>query len=419
MMVWTPTLSSTDLLKKFMNRTLNPTFKTILRLFLAFGIGGLFTLIAIQLTAGEPLFDFTAFWIASRLTLTGGDPYLRSDWIPLYEPFNLGLADNQTFLYPNPILPIFLPFGLLPLRTAAILWLVLTQAAVLGSILMITRLWPDRRFSYLLPFLFGVVIFRSYLVTLTLGQLGGAFLLILAGVALLWNKSNWFWGGVLLSLTALKPQLGFPLIALASLWFLKKRIWQHFSGLTAGGVLMLVTGWLIDPQWIGKFIDIGSNKVSQTFGYHPTLWGLGGYVCDRQATCTYLVGGLLAILFSALFVWVIFQKKFIISPELLLSVSLTFTLLLTPYLWVYDQLLLVIPLAIMLGQLRQQASPYLFTTLISIMIGIVSLLLLPVAVSIRNDVWNVGIPLLVLGLFFLSVLKKVTIEPSPNRMENP
>ena len=417
MMVWAPTLSSIYLLKTCMKRKPNPTFRTILLFFLIIAIGGIFTLIAIQLTAGEPLFDFTAFWIASKLTLSGGDPYLRSDWIPLYEPFNLGLADNQTFLYPKPIVPIFLPFGLLPLRTASIIWLVLTQAAVLGSILMVTRLWPDRRVSYLLPFLFGVVIFRSYLVTLTLGQLGGVFLLVLAGVALLWNQSSWFWGGVLLSLTSLKPQLGFPLIALTSLSFLKKRTWQHFSGLAAGGAMMLVIGWLIDPQWIGKFIEIGSNKVSQTFGYHPTLWGLGGYLCNRQATCTYFVGGWLAILFSALFLLVIFQKKFVITPDLLLSASLTFTLLLTPYLWVYDQLLLIIPLAILLGRLRQKASPYLFTAIISILIGIVSLLLLPVAVSIRNDVWNVVIPLLVLALFFFILLKQDTIEPSSDRLE--
>jgi hypothetical protein len=402
-----------------MNQKPNPALKTFLLLLLLVGVGGVFTLIAIQMTAGEPLFDFTAFWIAGKLTLSGGDPYLRSDWGPLYEPFNLGLADNQTFLYPKPILPIFLPFGLFPLRTAAILWLVLTQAAVLSSILMITRLWPDRRPSYLLPFLFGVFIFRSYLVTLTLGQLGGVFLLILAGVALLWNQSGWFWGGVLLSLTTLKPQLGFPLVALASLWFLKKRIWLHFSGMAAGGALMLVTGWLIDPQWIGKFIEIGSNKVSQTFGYHPTLWGLGGYLCDRQAACTYFVGGLLAILFSALFLWVIFQRKFVITPDLLLSASITFTLLITPYLWVYDQLLLIVPLAVLLGKMRQQGNPYLITAIVSILIGLVSLALLPVAVSIRNDVWNVVIPLLVLALFFFSILKTVTIEPSSNGEENP
>lgn len=400
-----------------MNHTRNPILKTILLLVVLLLVVGLFTYIAIQLTAGEPLFDFTAFWIAAKLTLSGKDPYLSSDWIPLYEPFNLGLADNQTFLYPKPILPLFLPFGLFPIRTAAVLWLVLAQLTIFGAILMLIRLWPERRIADLLPFLFGVFIFRSYLVTLTLGQLGGFLVLILAGVALQWNKSSWFWGGVLLSLTALKPPLGFPLIALSSLWFLKKRIWHHFAGLAAGGLLMLVSGWIFDPHWISKFIEIGSNKVSQTFGYHPTLWGLGGYLCGRQATCTYFVGGTLALIFSGLFVWLLLQKKFAISPALLLSASVTFTLLLTPYLWVYDQLLLIVPLAILIGQMRQQSRPYLLTALISILVGVVSLVLLPVAVSIRNDVWNVFIPLLVLAFFFMTVRKGDTIESNPDGVE--
>ena len=392
-----------------MNISLPQPPKIILVFFVVIICLAIFTFIAIQLTAGEPLFDFTAFWIAGKLTLSGGDPYLKSDWIPLYEPFNLGLADNQTFLYPKPILPLFLPFGLLPLRTAAVIWLVLTQSAVIGTILLLSRLWKEQRAALLLPFIFSVFIFRSYLVTLTLGQLDWLLVLLLAGVALLWDKKQWLWGGILLSLMALKPSLGLPLILLASFWFLKDRIWEYFVGMGIGGILLLVVGWLFDPDWIGKFIEIGTNKVAQTFGYHPTLWGLAGYLCDRRAHCTYLAGGLVTILFAALFVWLILQKKFVLTPTLMLSASIIFTLLLTPYLWVYDQLLLIIPLVVLVGKKVRQNQPYLLTALLPILVSAVSLALLPVAVQIRNDVWNVLIPLLVLAIFFFTITKPDTI----------
>jgi arabinofuranan 3-O-arabinosyltransferase len=369
----------------------------------------LFTFIAIQLTAGEPLFDFTAFWIAGKLTLSGGDPYLKNDWIPLYEPFNLGLADNQTFLYPKPILPLFLPFGLLPLRTAAVFWLVLTQSAVVGAILLLSRFWLDRRAALFLPFIFSVFIFRSYLVTLTLGQLDGLLVLLLAGVAILWDKKRWFWGGLLFSLMALKPSLGLPLILLASIWFLKDRIWEHFVGMGIGGISMLAVGWLFDPGWVGKFIEIGTNKVAQTFGYHPTLWGLAGYLCGRQDNCTYLAGGLTTAVFAVLFLWLILQKKFVLTLTMMLSASIIFSLLLTPYLWIYDQLLLIIPLAILVGKKNQQNQPYLVSALLPILVSVVSLALLPVAVQIRNDVWNVLVPLLVLAIFFFTFTKPDTI----------
>jgi len=397
-----------------MNISIPQPPKIILVLLIVIICLAIFTFVAIQLTAGEPLFDFTAFWIAGKLTLSGADPYLKSDWIPLYEPYNLGLADNQTFLYPKPILPLFLPFGLLPLRLAAIIWLVLTQAAVVISIVLLSRIWPNRRMHYMLPFLFGVFIFRSYLVTLTLGQLGGIILLILTCSLLLWNQEKWFGGGMLFSLITLKPSLGVPLILLASLWFLRKHIWSYFFGMASGGGLMLIIGWILDPNWVGKFIEIGSAKVIQTFGYHPTLWGLAGYLCGRRVSCTYLVGGLVAAIFTILFLWLTFRILNKCSPQVMLSNSIIFSLLLTPYLWVYDQLFLIIPLAVVTRKLIMQGRPYLTTALIPILVGAASLMFLPLAVSIRNDVWNILIPLLILPLFLFVVLKSDTIEKQTN-----
>ena len=382
-----------------MNKKPNLPLKTILLLLLLVAVGGIFTLIAIQLTAREPLFDFTAFWIAGKLTLSGADPYLKSDWIPLYEPFNLGLADNQTFLYPKPILPLFIPFGLLSLRTAAVIWLVITQSAILGSILLLSRLWQKRSLDYLLPFIFGVLIFRSYIVTLTLGQLGGVILLLLTAVTLMWEEKKWFWGGLLFSLLALKPSLGFPLIGLASLWFLKKRIWPHFMGMAAGGALMLATGWLIDPDWISKFLAIGSTKVAETFGYHPTLWGMAGFLCGRNATCTYSAGGFVSVLILLLFFWLINQSRYSLTAGRVLSASIIFTLLLTPYLWVYDQILLIIPLANITQSRIENKLPYLTTALVPIFLGVLSLLLLPIATKIQADTWSVLVPFLLMSLY--------------------
>jgi hypothetical protein len=288
--------------------------------------------------------------------------------------------------------------------------LVLTQSVILVSILLLARAWRGNPFPYILPFYLGILIFRSYLVTLTLGQLGGIFVLILTLVHLRWQKSDWFWGGVFLSFLALKPSLGFPFIFLVSLWFLKNRVWRVFLGLAAGGIVMLVTGWLLDPQWVGKYLEIGSGKVAQTFGYHPTLWGLSGFLCGGQSACTYLLGGILAGILFLLLLWFLTQKGFAVNHEIVLNLSILLTLLITPYLWVYDQVLLVIPLAFVVGKMIQRASSYLAAASTPILVSAVSLLMLPVAVRLRNDVFNVMIPLLVLILFLSLVMKKDKIE---------
>ncbi|MEJ2759266.1 MAG: glycosyltransferase family 87 protein, partial [Anaerolineales bacterium] len=306
---------------------------------------GVFIPFALQFTSGEPLFDFTAFWIAGKLTFEGGDPYLQADWIPLYAHYDLGLADNLTFLYPKPILPLFIPFGMMDLHTASVLWLILTQASVFASAWILTNLWSKRNLAVVLIFVASIFILRSYLVTLVLGQLGGFFLLMLTITAVLWHRESWFFGGLVFSFLMLKPQLGLPIIGLVSIWFLTRRTWPFIYGVASGGILMLVIGWLIDPRWIQKFIQIGAGKVAATFGYHPTLWGVSGFLCSHESTCTLIFGGATSILILGGLLWLLFQRKYPLSAMQAISFSILAALLLTPYLWVYDQLLILIPLS--------------------------------------------------------------------------
>jgi hypothetical protein len=366
----------------------------------------LFALLAIYFTSGEPLFDFTAFWIAGSLTLNGQDPYLVGDWVPVYSQFpSLGLADNQTFLYPKPILLLFLPFGVLPLKTASIIWLVLTQIAVLAVVLLLSSFWPvDKRGKYLAPLLIAILIFRPYLLTLNLGQLGGFFLLIITAAMLFWRKDKWLAAGILLSLLALKPQLGLPILALISLWLLYKRTWAHFLGLGIGGISLFVLGWFFDPDWVSKFLQIGTNKVSVTFGHHPTLWGLCGYLCNRQQSCTMLSGITISVVFLALFFILLWKMRDQLSLPEILALSIPLALMLTPYLWAYDQVLLIIPTMITIGILIRKKYPYLLITAIPILITISATIFLNIAIQIDNDTWSAIVPLISFIILSVSLL---------------
>ncbi len=385
-----------------------PRLRLILTGILILAIAAVFLLIAVSVTEGEALFDFTAFWIAGKLTLAGQDPYLSSDWVPVYSTFeNLGLQDNQTFLYPKPILPLFIPFGALPLRTAAALWLFLTQAAILGAALLLANLWPHPQARrYLLPFLAGIYLSRSFFNTLSLGQLGGLVLLLLVGVLYLWRKERWLAGGAALSLLMLKPQLGVPVILLVSVWFLMRRMWAHFAGLGLGGAGLLLVGWLLDPAWIGKFIAIGADKVSATFGYHSTLWGLAGFLCERETACTYLSGGLLTALLLGSYLWLLLQKRVPLTAALVLAFSLILSLLITPYLWVYEQLLLALPLGLAIGLLAEKNAPFLLPASLPALHAALTLGLLMAALQIQNDVWSALVPLFALGWMAFAVFRQ-------------
>jgi hypothetical protein len=382
-----------------------------LRKILGFSLLTLVTLAAIILlafsfTSGDPLFDFTAFWIAANLTLNGQDPYLQADWIPIYSQFEtLGLADNQTFLYPKPILLLFLPFGAMSLETASIIWLVLTQIAVLAAVFLLTSSWQiEQKPKYLLPLFAGLLIFRPYLLTLNLGQLSGFLLLVLTCTLLLWKKQEWLNSGMLLSLLVLKPSLGFPIIALVSLWFVGKKVWRYFFGLGIGGFALLLLGWLFDPDWVTKFLQIGAGKVSATFGFHPTLWGLSGYLCSYEQSCALLSGSLLTGIFMGIFVWMLWKKWDQLNPALILALAIPLALLLTPYLWAYDHLILIIPLVVTMSLLIQQKRSYLLIASLPMGLALISIAFLNIAVRLDNDAWSAMVPLITLLVSSISIL---------------
>jgi hypothetical protein len=193
-----------------------------------------------------------------------------------------------------------------------------------------------------------------------------------------------------------------------------KRQWRFFFGLGAGLLALLAVGLAFDPNWIGKFLSIGGNKVSQTFGYHPTLWGLTSYLCQRQAGCSYLWGGILVVVFFLIFLWLVIKNKKRLTTSHVLGIVVVFALILTPYIWVYDQLLLLLPISVAVGLLIEKRNSFLLTTLTPIFISAFSLLLLPIAVKQRIDVWSALVPLATLVVMVLAIYTKENFNKSEN-----
>ena len=73
-------------------------------------------------------------------------------------------------------------------------------------------------------------------------------------------------------------------------------------------------------------------------------------------------------------------------------------MLLTPYTWPYDQLLLAVPIITVMMELARRGAPFLPTALIFLGFDIAALLLLGVTARIQSEIWNALIPLGVLSL---------------------
>lgn len=326
-------------------------FRRYLLLFLAVPAALLLSFVLFSASPLPP--DFAAFWLAGSINGTGGDPYNAALW----HLGEISLVD-QTFLYPRTLAVLLTPLGWVRPLQAYILWNALAILALAGTLILLLSLYPDTK-HYILPYCAASFLFRPFWATLKLGHLSAFLTLDLAATIWLWNRGRWFAGGVALSLLALKPNLGAPLLAGLGLWLLIRRRRDAIGGIAAGGLGLLALGWLADPGWIGKFLAIGNEKLASTFGFAPTIWGLAVYLSGFRMSIGLPLGILACLACTGLMVW---HLRRIPDPVLAFTSIVALVMLITPYLWSYDQTLLLLPVIVMSLSARPRL-PYLAAAL--------------------------------------------------------
>jgi hypothetical protein len=320
-------------------------------------------------------------------------------WGAGFRQFELGFLLTPVFLYPLPLALLLAPLGYLPFLSAYIVWVALTQLMIIVSLVILLSLETNpRRKLFFIPLVIGTILFRPTILTLTQGQLSGLFLFALAWIAFLWQKGKWFWGGFLLGLLALRPNLGFILIVLVAIWLLLNKNWTALCGTLISGIFVLTAGLIYNPVWVIQYLHVGSNKLAETFGGSPTVWGLGALISHNHITATLIIGGLpgLAILF--MFFRAILHAHATLRPLSVLALAVSVTLLITPYTWTYDQLLLVLPLSAVILAMDRRGAPFPLTASVFLGIDMLVVALLFLDVMMQVEIWNVLIPLVVFCL---------------------
>jgi hypothetical protein len=346
--------------------------------------------------------DFFSLWLAPHLLLHGQDPYHADTWIPAHDTYGAGWISDSTFLYPLPLAVLLLPFGIFPLDIAALLWVFISLGVIILVTWKLIAAWqPGQILPYLLPALAGIILFRPTFLTILVGQVEILLLLCLAVTAWLWEHGDWLFGGMVVSVVLLKPQIGLPLLALLCVWLLTRKIWAGLAGIGVAVLALYALGAIFDIRWVGRWLSIGQGKVSGVFGYSPTIWGISATICRHPEVCTSILGGVLSIIVVSAGLWIILQRKEL-HPMDVIGVVIPVALLVTPYLWAYTQVLLVIPILLVMGRLHQLKLPYLLVATYPLAMAVLAFILLFVAVGLGTDVWSATVPLA--SLVLLGVL---------------
>jgi arabinofuranan 3-O-arabinosyltransferase len=282
--------------------------------------------------------DFVNVWSAGRLVLEG-HPALAYDW-DIQKQVQVAVLGqsypgNFAWHYPPPFLLVASLLALFPYAVAYIGW----AAISLVPYLAVMRAIVGRPFGLLLGAAFPVVLINTLV-----GQ-NGFLTASLIGGTLYLMPTRPLLSGICLGLLSYKPQYGllFPLVLIAALQ------WKVF--ITAGvvAVAMALGSWLAFGteswqaffHWMPMFSQAFLTEGRAPWGKMQSIFAVVRYFGGTEPlgwVLQWIMSGAVAVLLALM--W-----RSRVSYPLKAAALAAGTLLITPYLFLYDLMVLAIPVA--------------------------------------------------------------------------
>lgn len=298
--------------------------------------------------------DFMSLWGGGWAVLEGIDPYDPEIWRPLrLELGSKWETGDQGNPFPLWTLLLMTPLSKLSLGQAAAVWLTASQALLALSVLLLAVELGKRRptvaeFALLA---FGAFMFRGTLVTLHNGQITLILLAILTLFLVLMKRNHPFAAGFILAFIILKPNPFILFAPLVALWLLLHKRWQVIAGGLTSVAIMLAISWMVNPGWLFTWQTVREKTGTSIRSFiMPTLWGSAAEISVQWAP---LLGFLFIVGLTAALGWYVFRHKELEVGEVV-SLAIVSSLLVTPYAWAYEHVLLLIPLTLLFTRLNRR-----------------------------------------------------------------
>ena len=275
----------------------------------------------------------------------------------LAQPYS-GVPANKFFLARFPYPPWYalstFYLGLMPAQAAATLWFELNLVMLFLSVWFLTDGWSGRMRLIAFPL---ALFFMPVLGALSVGQYDFPVLLGTSLLIYSLRRENIALTVVGVILLTFKPHVG-ALILLAALgWLLVN--WSSFGRgimrpLLMTAAILILSGFVADPQWIISYPRMllgyqseGNVSACSECASLP-VW-MSRWLFDGLLTKA--IGITIALFFVFLLLFYLI-RSFLNSHQFLLSFAILVTLLISPYLYNYDFLLLLVPFAVLFRQSR-------------------------------------------------------------------
>lgn len=240
--------------------------------------------------------------------------------------------------------------GLLSAKAAATLWFELNLLMLFLSIWFLTDGWDGRLRLVAFPL---ALFFLPVLGTLSVGQYGFPVLLGASMLIQSLRKENVMLTTLGAILLTFKPHIGVLILLSVLIQLIVSR--GNFGrramrSILVAGVFLFVAGFIADPSWTISYPKMllnyqGEGNVSACSECVSWSVWLSRWFFDGSLIRAALIAVVLLVVLVALFSF--FRSSLLRSHELFLSVALLATLLVSPYLYNYDYILLLIPFSVL------------------------------------------------------------------------
>ena len=282
--------------------------------------------------------DFSQFWAGARVYVTGGDPYDPFTWPGRVQ--QLGGQDSVTpvFLYPPWVLFVLAPLGFLELPVAASVWIGSTLIfAAVGLFLLLDLRVRALPLAHTLV-AFALVGSQPGIVNFYSGQWSFFLIGALSFSALCASRRRQSLAALFGSAMLIKPQL-FLVAAPMLLRIAVARGQRRLAlGLVALGAVAALASAIVFPRWWEPWSSVPGDRVGniRAASLPNALRDIFGEAGLVTAVAALLV--LIALAFA-------FSPRSDAAWPVWVGVSVN----VAPYVFVYDQVILLVPLALAAG----------------------------------------------------------------------
>jgi len=282
--------------------------------------------------------DFLRYWSASRLFITGENPYDESS-----------LRNLQKINHPKPeirdkdvggvwnpplVLLILAPFGILPFIIAFKLWLFLNVFLLVMTLYVTWHMAAGSDYQKYFPLvLIAGFLFGDTIHLIRLGQISAIILFsLILGISLIKKEKDSI-AGAILFLTAIKPHLVYLVLSVIVVWSIRERRWKIIIGMTLAAFLTSIVSWLFFPEWLTAYRN-ALYQLPYSGIYCSTL---GSFAASVWGVTFFRYIGVLLLPMAFPLSKLILRRGWLTT----INVGLTISIPLSPYGFSFDQVLLL------------------------------------------------------------------------------